>query len=273
MHTIEVVIPAYNAERFLREAVESCLQSEVRRVWVVDDKSPDGTLTVARDLGDEHGDRIGVVALHENMGQYAACNTLLAYLKDNTSYVMPSLIGFLDSDDIATGDRFRATRAAFEADDALQVFSGQMETIDEEGRKTKASYDSLPEDPSIILARESKHVLINGVMTIRSDVLDILGGYEAASGGADTEFIVRAFYAGLKMRNTKQVLGYRRVHRAQCTSHTGTDPERAAYRTRIAGSWTWWKALKARGRLRQKHLRIAPVTADKFTVHRFRDRD
>ena len=46
---VSIVVPAYNAERFLREALESlfALDYEPFEVIVVDDGSTDGTVAVA----------------------------------------------------------------------------------------------------------------------------------------------------------------------------------------------------------------------------------
>jgi len=254
---LQVTIPAYNAEETIAAAVESCLNPGVNAVVVVDDKSTDSTPDVIRKLAGKDS-RVRGIVLSRNVGQYAACNTAFAHSAP------PGVVDYymmLDSDDINAPERVVKTLDAFAADPDLMIVSGQMESIDQDGNKKGGSYKNLPEDPATVLQRQSRHVLINGVMTFRRRVLDVLGGYEAASGGADTEFIYRAYYACLKMRNLKDVLGYRRVHSGQCTSATQTDPERAAYRTKIAGAWTWWRALKLRGRLQQEHLRINPVTA------------
>ena len=48
---VSVVIPVYNAENFLETAVESALsQPEVAEVLLVEDKSPDNSLTVCKRL-------------------------------------------------------------------------------------------------------------------------------------------------------------------------------------------------------------------------------
>lgn len=231
---LEVNIPAFNAEKTIAEAVRSCLQPNVDHITVIDDKSTDSTPDIIRELSQEDA-RIRGILLAQNVGQYAACNTSFVFWD---AYGASDYYMMLDADDISTPDRAEKTLAAFADDPELMIVSGQMESIDQDGNKKGGSYKNLPEDPAIILDRQSRHVLINGVMTIRRKVLVVLGGYEASSGGADTEFIYRAHYAGLKMRNLKDVFGYRRVHQGQCTSATQTDPERSAYRSKIAGAWS-----------------------------------
>jgi cellulose synthase/poly-beta-1,6-N-acetylglucosamine synthase-like glycosyltransferase len=87
---VDVIIPAYNAERFLRVAIESVLAQEAvaLRVIVVDDGSEDTTLDIARSFGDT----ISVLS-QPNRGVSAARNSAIA---GSTS----PFIAFLDSDDI-----------------------------------------------------------------------------------------------------------------------------------------------------------------------------
>ncbi len=48
---ISVIIPVYNAEKYVTQAVESALQfDEVYEVVLVEDKSPDNALQVCRNL-------------------------------------------------------------------------------------------------------------------------------------------------------------------------------------------------------------------------------
>ena len=51
MKKISVVIPAYNAEKLIRKAVESTLQfEEVEEVLLVEDGSPDNTFEICKQL-------------------------------------------------------------------------------------------------------------------------------------------------------------------------------------------------------------------------------
>ena len=51
---ISLIIPAYNASRYLREAIDSALNQTVkpRQIILVDDGSTDDTLDIARRYGD-----------------------------------------------------------------------------------------------------------------------------------------------------------------------------------------------------------------------------
>lgn len=92
---ISLIIPAYNAERYLREAIESALNQTVKpaQIIVVDDGSTDGTLEVARG----YGDSVKVIA-QAHSGASSARNRALAAAD------LP-MISFLDADDRLEPDK------------------------------------------------------------------------------------------------------------------------------------------------------------------------
>jgi glycosyltransferase involved in cell wall biosynthesis len=107
---VSIVLPAYNAERFLADAVASVLAQDFTswELVIVDDGSTDGTGALADRLaaGDE---RISVV--HQpNGGVSRARNTGLAHLSPASWAVT-----FLDADDVWEPDALRRLVAALEA--------------------------------------------------------------------------------------------------------------------------------------------------------------
>lgn len=52
---ISVIIPVYNAEKYIEKAVESALQfDEVFEVLLIEDQSPDNALAVCKRLADQY---------------------------------------------------------------------------------------------------------------------------------------------------------------------------------------------------------------------------
>lgn len=87
---VSVMMPAYNAERYIVEAIESVL-TQTYAHWeliVVDDGSSDGTAAIATQFADP---RIRVIR-QANGGEAAARNTALAHSQGE-------YVAFLDSDD------------------------------------------------------------------------------------------------------------------------------------------------------------------------------
>lgn len=91
---VSVLIPAYNAELYLSETLESVLSQTCRslEIVVVDDGSTDGTLSVARRYAANYPDTIQVIA-QANAGACAARNQ--AFEASAGVYLQ-----FLDADDL-----------------------------------------------------------------------------------------------------------------------------------------------------------------------------
>lgn len=90
---IDVVIPCYNAIHTLQRAVESVInQPQLGKLWLVDDKSTDETLSLAMALAKQYPERIYVEAMPSNGGVAKARNW--GALQSQAEYV-----AFLDADD------------------------------------------------------------------------------------------------------------------------------------------------------------------------------
>ena len=107
---LTVIMPSYNAERFIAESIESVLAQTVEdwELIVVDDASSDGTLDIVAEF-QRRDSRIRLVAEDANHGPADARNRGLDQARGD-------LIAFLDSDDSYLPDHFemhlRALRAA-----------------------------------------------------------------------------------------------------------------------------------------------------------------
>jgi glycosyltransferase involved in cell wall biosynthesis len=113
---VSVIIPVYNAGRFLRPAVLSVLAQTHRQleVIVIDDGSTDGCVETIRDLDDSR-----IVRLRqENRGKPAAMNAALRLVKGKYFAVN-------DADDLSERNRIQAMVSCMEANpDLAAVFSG-----------------------------------------------------------------------------------------------------------------------------------------------------
>jgi glycosyltransferase involved in cell wall biosynthesis len=101
--SISVVIPVYNGEAFLRDAVESALRQSLAptEIIVVDDGSSDGSLALARSLH--------VITLSQaNQGVSAARNRAVERSRGD-------LVAFLDCDDIWLPHKLAAQAEALAA--------------------------------------------------------------------------------------------------------------------------------------------------------------
>ena len=114
---ISVVIPVFNGENHLAEAVAS-VQSQTPgplEIIVVDDGSTDGTAEVARQLG------FGVQYYHQpNRGPSSARNLGIKRSRGD-------LLAFLDADDLWPADRLRLQLARLEQDPELEIILGRIQ--------------------------------------------------------------------------------------------------------------------------------------------------
>ncbi len=90
MSSISAIIPAYNAEKFIGEAIESALNQTrpAKEIVVVDDASTDRTVKIARSFGD----RVQVLVNEKNSGPGHSRNAGVAASTGD-------YLAFLDADD------------------------------------------------------------------------------------------------------------------------------------------------------------------------------
>jgi glycosyltransferase involved in cell wall biosynthesis len=123
LRTYSVVIPVFNAERYLREAIESALGQTLLplEVLVVDDGSTDGSRSVAESFG-------GRVRLYSgpNAGPSAARNRGVREARGDW-------IVFLDADDLLEPGYLRTADAHLAANPGLGVLCSGVRILEDRG--------------------------------------------------------------------------------------------------------------------------------------------
>ncbi|WP_426476872.1 glycosyltransferase family 2 protein [Chryseobacterium sp. CBSDS_008] len=105
---ISVIIPVYNAEKYVSQAVESALQfNEVHEVILIEDQSPDNALQVCHQLAQKYS-KVHVYQ-HPDKGNHGAGPTRNLGIEKSTG----DFIAFLDADDYYLPNRFDAERELF----------------------------------------------------------------------------------------------------------------------------------------------------------------
>lgn len=129
---VSVIVPVYNAERFVRRAVESAVfLPEVGEVILVDDAGPDNALAVCRELETTHAK---VRLLRHPGGRNCGCG---ASRNLGIKHAHCEFIAFLDADDYYLPNRFKRDREVLESDANLDgVYSAcAVHYESESGRK------------------------------------------------------------------------------------------------------------------------------------------
>ncbi|WP_312343535.1 glycosyltransferase family 2 protein [Chryseobacterium binzhouense] len=114
---ISVIIPVYNAEKYIAQAVESALQfEEVCEIILIEDKSPDNAFEVCKELTEKH-DRVKLYQ-HPDKGNHGAGASRNLGIEKSTG----DFIAFLDADDYYLPNRFDAEKELFQNPEVEGVY-------------------------------------------------------------------------------------------------------------------------------------------------------
>ncbi|MCS4303109.1 MULTISPECIES: glycosyltransferase family 2 protein [unclassified Chryseobacterium] len=128
---ISVIIPVYNAEKYVSKAVESALQlSDVYEVILVEDQSPDNALQVCHELV-QKDERVKLFQ-HPDLGNHGAGASRNLGIEKATG----EFIAFLDADDYFLPNRFTAEKELFKDPKTDGVFNAiGTEYLTEKGKE------------------------------------------------------------------------------------------------------------------------------------------
>jgi len=124
---VSVLMPVYNSERFLREALDSVLTQtySALELIAVDDASTDGSHALLQEYASRDA-RVRVFRQPRNAGIVAARNRAFAEASPEARY-----FAILDSDDVALPDRLEQQVAFLEAHPEHALVGGHTLIIDE----------------------------------------------------------------------------------------------------------------------------------------------
>ena len=145
---ISVILPVYNAETYVREAVESILAQRFTdfELIIINDGSTDGSGAILYDLA-AHDTRI-VLVERPNDG-------LVSALNESIESARADLIKRMDADDMAMPERFALQHAPMVKEPELAVPDSFFNFIDKNGVIIRL-YDDLPLTPAAAM-RFVKH--------------------------------------------------------------------------------------------------------------------
>ncbi|HCM35213.1 MAG TPA: glycosyltransferase family 2 protein [Chryseobacterium sp.] len=114
---ISVVIPVYNAEKYVSQAVDSALQLEdVYEIILIEDNSPDNALAVCRQLAEKH-EKVKLYQHPDKKNHGASPSRNLGIEKSTGDF-----IAFLDADDYFLPNRFEAEKKLFKNPEVEGVY-------------------------------------------------------------------------------------------------------------------------------------------------------
>jgi glycosyltransferase involved in cell wall biosynthesis len=203
---VSVIIPAFNAERFIEPAIRSLLQERetvALDIIVVDDGSTDRTREIVLSLARDYRE---IRLLHNpRKGIAAARNTGLDNLPANCAFVT-----FLDADDLSYPGRIARQRARLALDPAIDALYGTMEMF-----STANDSGTAPAPGS--LTRIIRGPYLQSSM-YRPSVIKSVGKFdEGFRQGCDTDYVLRVIEGQFNVILDDGLAGYYRRHDANVT--------------------------------------------------------
>lgn len=192
---VGVIIPVYNMEAYLSDAVEGVLGQTFQNweAWLVDDGSADNSPKIAMAFAERYPDKIHYLEHpnHQNRGVSASRNLAL-------DQCACELIAFLDADDTWDPEKLQLQVAVFEKHPDVGLVYGQAIPIKADGNEWSLATDGdatvkivfdaknrprigygVPFEPVDLVKELVMHCcLVNSTVMVRKSVLDAAGRFD-----------------------------------------------------------------------------------------------
>lgn len=203
---VSVIMPAYNAEKYIGAAIESILNQTYKNfeLIIIEDCSTDETLNVIKKYNDS---RIKLLQNERNLGIAYSTNRGIAYSQGK-------YIALLDDDDMAAPERLELQVNYLEEHTDIDILGGRSNRIDAEGNLLRQ--EAIPRyNPKYIKATLLFQCLNfrNGTTMIRREFIDKYGlqYQENCYGMQDFKFFIDSSKVG-NISAIVDLLLYHRVH-------------------------------------------------------------
>jgi glycosyltransferase involved in cell wall biosynthesis len=202
---ISVIIPVYNGEAFIKEAIESVIRQNIDgiEILVIDDGSTDHTKDIVAAMPYE-----SIVYLYqENQGPSHARN--LGLKKARYDY-----ISFLDADDVWPASKLHTQLNAFHISPLLEMVGGLIEYLYMPGSEDRKK--------QLDIEKPVFNVQL-GALLVRKEIVDIIGYFnENMRLSEDQDWLLRAREKKISIHILNEVMLYYRIHPGNVTKHKTT---------------------------------------------------
>jgi len=214
---VDVIIPAYNASKYLPFAIESVIAGTFAdwRIILVDDGSTDDTAKVAARYANQLGPRF-LYIFQENRGLPAARNTAIQHSSAD-------LLALLDADDVWLPNRLSTSVRAFESPDVGLAY-GLITQIDTEGKLL----GTFRGNPKWAAGRIAPWIYMRKVelpcptLTFRRSAVDEVGPFDETMRATEDRDLWFRIALRYEVAFIPEVIAYYRISPASMS----TDPER-----------------------------------------------
>jgi glycosyltransferase involved in cell wall biosynthesis len=255
MPAVSVVMPVFNAERFLQEAIESVLNQSFGDFELI--AIDDGSTDRSPEILSRYARRDSRLRMYRQSHR-----ALPATLNFGCSLAEGSYIARMDADDIALPDRFARQAGFLEDHPRVAILGTQLERIREDG--THMDTTNVPLQHAQISAQMLEYCCLHHpTVMMRADALRSLGGYrEAFLAAEDHDLWLRAAER-FELANLADVLLRYRIH-TQATSFQQLEQQvlsvlaaEASARFRRAGEFDIFSTIT---RISRESLRTVGIT-------------
>ena len=199
---VSVIIPVYNGEEFLRDAVHSIQQQSYQpiEIIIIDDGSTDGTADIAKSFGSEVR-----YVYQPNKGLPGARNKGL-------SEASGDLIASLDADDIWTENKLNIQVALFSQDPSIEIVLGRTQKMRLVSDRDEPMRFEPWSEPAVALSL--------GAALIKKSVFAKVGVFgEEHQYCPDWDWFMRARELGVRMGIHQDTVQYYRRHNSNITEN------------------------------------------------------
>ena len=210
---ISVLIPVYNVEDFVKEAIQSILSQTYKNIEiiVVDDCSTDNTYKIVHDLSrlDQR------IKLYRNPINSKIVKTLnFALTKAKGEFVAR-----MDGDDISAPERLEKQLKFLLDNPNFDLVGCHLTTINEEGEIIGSQ--KMPISQNVIKKTIKLVSPVSHIWLARKKVYDLLNGYRDIPGAEDYDFLLRMYSEGLLFTNLNSFEYFVRIRNGNTMSTIG----------------------------------------------------
>ncbi len=218
---VSVIMPVYNREKYVSEAIESILNQTFTdfEFIIIDDGSTDSTAEIIKSFKDN---RIQLINQYKNLGNYRARN-------DGMKVAQGKYICVMDSDDIALPNRIQKQLEFLEINTQIGICGSYVKIIDSDQILT------VPEDYNKIKVwLMCNMTFIHPTIFIRAEFLKKfnLKYNDSYRYAGDYDFLVKAAHL-FPVTNIPEVLLEYRKHSEQITNANKIEQGKIVYKTMI----------------------------------------
>jgi glycosyltransferase involved in cell wall biosynthesis len=215
MPKVDIIIPAYNAARFLPTALESVMTQTFTdwRILLVDDGSTDNTFEIVSPFADQLGPKL-IYIRQENRGLPAARNTAIRHSS-------AQFLALLDADDVWLPDRLAESVQRFDRPEIGLVY-GFVSRIDADGNLV-TTHDEMKRRAEGRIASSiytRRLDLPCPTITFRRECVDLVGDFDESMRASEDRDLWLRIAQRYEIARVPKVIALYRISPGAMTSDT-----------------------------------------------------